>query len=34
MVGTSRCDVRARVERAEHTRYNVRPRSLRRYTRR
>jgi hypothetical protein len=33
-VGTSRCDVPARAERAERTPYNVRLRLLRRCTRR
>jgi hypothetical protein len=34
VVGTSRCDVPVRAERAEHSRYNVVPRSLRRCMRR
>jgi len=32
LVGTARCAVTARVERAEHARYNVRRRSSRRCT--
>ena len=34
VVGTALCAVTARAERAEHTRYDVRPDSLRRSTRR
>ena len=34
LVGMAGCAVTARAERAEHTRYNVQPHRLRRWTRR